>query len=93
MATYWSIPRPGGALYGKAQGVIMTNDGTEMATYNAQAVRRFTGPDRRVSFRGSLFYRTYSTEGKLASINDLVGIFEYEMDESGSSTAKVWELR
>jgi hypothetical protein len=32
-------------------------------------------------------------EGKLASINNLVGVFEYEVDESGSSRAKVWEWK
>jgi hypothetical protein len=43
--TYWSVPRPGGALYGEAQGVVMTNDGSgEIATLTAQGIGRFTGP-------------------------------------------------
>jgi hypothetical protein len=37
---------------------------------------------------GSFFYRTSST-GKLAFLNNLVGLFEYEWDEGGNSTAKV----
>lgn len=27
MGTYWSTPRPGGALHGEGQGVLMSKDG------------------------------------------------------------------
>jgi hypothetical protein len=91
--TYWSIPRSGGVFYGEAQGVIMTSNGNEMATYIGYGVGRFSGPGGRIIFRGSVYYRTSSMEGKLASINNLVGVFEYEVDESGSSRAKVWEWK
>jgi hypothetical protein len=92
--TNWSIPRPGGVFYGEeAQGVIITSNGDEMATYLAYEVGRFSGPGGRISFRGSVYYRTSSTEGKLASINNLVRVFEYEVDESGSTRAKVWEWK
>jgi hypothetical protein len=91
--TYWSIPRPGGALYGEAQGVVTTNDVSgEMATLTAYGIGRITGPGGRVSFRGSTYFQT-SSEGKLASLNNIVGVFEYEMDESGNSTAKIWEWK
>jgi GNAT superfamily N-acetyltransferase len=30
---------------------------------------------------------------KSSSINNLVGVFEYEVDESGSTRAKVWEWK
>ena len=91
--TYWSIPRPCGVFYGEAQGVIMTSNGNEMATYLTDEVGCFSGPGGRISFRGCVYYRTSSTEGKLDSINNLVGVFEYEVDESGSSRAKVWEWK
>jgi hypothetical protein len=68
----------------------MTSDGQEMATWTGQGVGR---TDRGgVSFRGSLFYRTNST-GKLSFLNNLVGVFEYEVDEEGNTSAKVWEWK
>jgi hypothetical protein len=91
--TYWSIPRPGSALYGEAQGVVTTNDGSgEMATLTAYGIGHIIGSGGKVSFRGSTYFQTGST-GKLASLNNIVGVFEYEMDESGNSTAKIWEWK
>lgn len=92
IGTYWSIVKPGGVLYGEGQGVYTTKDGSgEMATWTAQGVGRFTVRGG-VSFRGSLFFRTNST-GKLSFLNNLVGVFEYEVDEQGNTTAKVWEWK
>ncbi len=87
--TYWSIPRLGGVFYGKAQGVIMTSNANEMATYIAYGIGHFSVPVGRIIFRGSVYYCTFSTEGKLASINNLVGVFEYEVNQIGNSAAKV----
>jgi hypothetical protein len=32
MWTYWTIPRTDGVLYGEGRGIIMTKNGTEVAT-------------------------------------------------------------
>src|SRR6476659_10491417 len=77
--TYWSTPRPGGAIYGEGQGVLMSKDGQEMATWTGQGIGRFTSPGK-IRFTGSLFFETSST-GKLALLNNLVGVFEYEKDD------------
>ena len=90
--TYWSILRPGGALYGEAQGLVMSKGNDEVATYTAQGVGRFADPGGKIGYRGSVFYRTAST-GKLAFLNNLVGVFEYEADKSGNTTAKTWEWK
>jgi hypothetical protein len=75
-------------LYGEARGIVVTNDDSgEIATLTVQGVGRITGPGGKVSFHVSTFFRSTST-GKLASLNNVVGVFEYEMDESGNSTAK-----
>jgi hypothetical protein len=96
IGTYCTVMRQGaeaGVMYGEGQGVITTKDGQEMATWSGQGIGRFTSPGK-VSFRGSLFFRTTSTSGgKLSSLNNLVGVFEYELDEHGNSSAKVWEWR
>ena len=89
--TYWSAPKPGGAIHGEGQGVLMSKDGQEMATWTGQGIGRFIGPGK-IRFIGSLFFSTSST-GKLAFLNNLVGVFEYESDESGNTSSKVWEWK
>ena len=89
--TYWSTPRPGGAIYGQGQGVVMSKDGQEMATWTGQGVGRFTSTGK-IRFVGSLFFSTASA-GNLAFLNNLVGVFEYEADEVGNTSSKVWEWK
>jgi hypothetical protein len=90
--TYLSIIRPGGILHGEGQGLYMTKDGSgETATWTGQGVGRLT-EGGRVSYRGSLFFRANST-GKLSFLNNIVTVFEYEVDESGNTTAKMWEWK
>jgi hypothetical protein len=91
IVTYLASPRTGGAMYGEGQGVLMSKDGQEMATWTGQGIGRFTSPGK-IRFTGSLFFNTSST-GKLAFLNNLVGVFEYESDESGETAAKVWEWK
>jgi hypothetical protein len=91
MGTYCSTPRTGGAIFGEGQGVLMSKDGQEMTTWTGQGVGRFISPGK-IRFVGSLFFRTAST-GKLAFLNNLVGIFEYESDEIGNTSSKVWEWK
>lgn len=89
--TYWSTPRPGAAIYGEGQGVLMSKDGQEMAIWTGQGIGRFTSPGK-IRFAGSLFFSTACT-GKLAFFNNLVGVFEYEADELGNTSSKVWEWK
>jgi hypothetical protein len=90
IGTYWSIYRPEGVLYGEGQGLITTKDG-EIATWTGSGIGRFTGQGK-IRFHGPLFYRTYST-GKLAFLNNLVGVYENQIDEDQSLHYKVWEWK
>ena len=96
IGTYCTVMREGsepGGMYGEGQGVITTKDGQGMATWTGQGIGRFTAPGK-ISFRGSVFYRTTSTGGgKISFLNNVVGVFEYEMDEQGNSSTKVWEWK
>jgi hypothetical protein len=94
VGTYTSVLREGGVLYGEGQGIITTKDGQGMATWTGQGIGKFTAPGK-VSFRGSIFLRTPSTSqgGKLSSLNNMVGVFEYEVDEMGSCFTKSWEWK
>lgn len=88
LGTYLTIPRPGGALYGQGQGVLTTADG-QIATWIAQGLGHFTAP-RVIRFRGSILYHTDST-GTLAFTNNIVAVFEYEVNEVGNTSARNWE--
>jgi hypothetical protein len=97
IGTYWGVMREGtdaqGVVYGEAQGLATTKDGHGMATYTVQGIGRFTSPGK-IRFHGSVFYRTTPTSGgKLSSLNNTVGVFEYEEDEQGNCSVKVWEWK
>ena len=93
MATFWTIPRGNGVLHGEGQGVITTKDGSgEMATELGRGIGKITDGGKKVQFRGSFFFRASST-GKLAFLNNIVGIFEYEGDEAGNTSEKIWEWK
>ena len=93
MGTYWSEARSPGILYGEVIGTTMTNDGTEVATWKGGGIGRMSAG--KVSFRGSLFLKTLSIAegGKLSSLNNMVAVFEYEADETGSCFTKSWEWK
>ena len=93
VGTYLAVLREG-VLHGEGQGIVFSKDGQGTAYWTGQGVGRFTGPGK-VSFRGSLFYRTPSASegGKLSFLNNMVGVFEYEVDETGNCSVKVWEWK
>jgi hypothetical protein len=88
LGTYWTIPRSGGALYGQGQGFLTTRDG-QIATWTAQGLGHFAAP-RTIWFRGSIFYHTDST-GTFSFINNLMAVFEYDVNEVGNTSARSWE--
>ena len=68
--TYWTVPRPGGVLYGEANGVLMSKDvgvvgEREIVILKAYGVGRLksTGGAR---FHGSVYYRTGSTGKRIS---------------------------
>jgi hypothetical protein len=92
MATYWSAMQPDGSLYGETVGPspTITQDG-EMAAYRAIGVGRLTGKGSAVSFRGAVFYQGAS--GKLARLNGLAIVFEWDVDEQGNAKFSLWEWK
>jgi hypothetical protein len=90
MGTYVSVARPDGTLFGDGQGVTMTDQG-EAATWRGQGVGRFTGPGGAVAFRGAIYFQT--TAERLARLNGMAVVFEYEADESGKTADKTYEWK
>jgi len=86
--TYISKPISPGVIHGKAKGVIMSG-GSEMVVSTGEGIGRI-GPSG-VKWHGCAFYRISST-GKLAFLNNLVGLFETD-DTDGNFTEKIWEWK
>ena len=94
VGTYTAVLREGGVLQGEGQGIMTTKDGQGVATWTGPGIGRFTGPGK-VRFRGSLFFKTPLTSegGKLSNLNNIMGVFEYEVDELGNCSVKTWEWK
>lgn len=88
--TYTSVARPDGIMFGDGQGITRTEDG-EVATWHGQGVGRFAGHGMAVSYRGAVYYQT--TSDRLARLNGIAAVFEYETDESGKTTLKAFEWK
>jgi hypothetical protein len=92
IVTYWSVPRSKGAYYAEGKGVFMAKDDpTEMATWTGQEIAHYSGQKRRDV--GSVFCSSASTTSKFSFLNNIVGVFEYQTDETGNSEGKIWEWK
>ena len=89
IGTYWAQTRPDGSLYGEGQGVVVMQDG-EMATWKGQGVGKLLAGGA-VSYRGALYYSTASL--KLARLNTIAVVFEFEVDANGNTHTKSWEWK
>jgi len=89
IGTYWSVPKAGGFLHGEGQGVLTTRDG-DMVTWVGQGVGKL-GSGGSATWRGAVFYST--TAPKLARLNGVAVVFEYEADQQGNTSSKVWEWK
>ncbi len=88
-ASYCATPRPDGMLYAEGQGVVTTKDG-EMAAWKGSGLGRLTGGGA-VSYRGVLYFQTPSQ--RLARLNSVPVVFEYEADANGEGHGRYWEWR
>jgi hypothetical protein len=89
IVTYWSEGRPDGSLYGEGQAVVVTQDG-DTATWKGQGVGKFLDSGA-LSYRGAVYYSTASP--KLARLNTVATVFEFEVDADGNTAEKSWEWK
>lgn len=88
--TYSSTLTPAGILSGSGQGIITTSDG-EVITWSGGGLGRFTGRGSAVSWRGAIYLQT--TSQKLARLNTVAVVFEYEVDENRNTHTQTWEWK
>ena len=90
VGTYVTTTRTDGTMMGEGQGVLMTSDG-DTASWTGYGVGTFTGKGTAVNWRGALFYQ--STSHRLAPLNSVAVIFEFNVDENGKTEAMSWEWK
>jgi hypothetical protein len=83
--TYMGKPVSNGVLHGLGNGVVMSMEG-DVASYTGEAIGKIDSSGT-VRWRGSLFYKS-SSNGELASLNNLVVVLEAEVDAEGNFSEK-----
>jgi hypothetical protein len=89
IGTYTSSPRADGTLAGEGQGVFATADG-EVLTWKGIGTGKLK-PGGAVSYRGALTYN--ATSPRLSRLNVIAGVFEFDIDEAGNTTSRIWEWK
>ena len=87
--TYAARSESKGVLHGKGQGIIIAGE-SQVATFAGEGIGMITSSG--IKWRGSGIYRT-STNGKLAFLNNVVGLFEAEVDAEEKIIEKIWEWK
>ncbi len=90
VATFVSMPRSGGVMYGEGNGVMMSKDG-EVVTWSGNGIGRF-GQNGKAVWRGAVYLQTNSP-GKLGALNNVMAVFEFEADSIGDTTSKSWQWK
>ena len=88
--TVVSAYRPDGAGYSEGYGMMFTKEG-DTATLTTSAISIPRGAMPAGSMRGTTFFRTQSP--KLARLNNIVSIYETEVNEDLSYEVKYWEWK
>jgi len=88
--TYVANTMSKGALHGVGNGIITTEEG-DIATYTGEGIGKFE-TSGVLNWRGALFFET-SSEAKLGFLNNIVGVFEAQVDAQGNFTDKTWEWK
>ncbi|WP_406200293.1 hypothetical protein OH807_19030 [Kitasatospora sp. NBC_01560] len=89
-ASYESQMRADGTMFGEGQGIGMSERG-ESYSWHGSGIGRFTGPGGAMAWRGAIYFESQSES--FAGLNDVVGLFEFDTDGSGSGTVTVHEWK
>ena len=88
-ATYSSVMRPDGTIFGEGQGIIMGEDGSA-ATWVGSGIGSIK-PGGAVSYRGAIYY--HSASARWSRLNSVATLFEYEVDAQGNTQSQLWEWK
>ncbi len=88
--TYVAYERIHDQIYGEGQGIMMTSTGDGII-WHGFGVGAPTGDGLAVRWRASINFQTSSE--KLARLNSVLGMVEYETDAEGNGKAAIWEWK
>jgi hypothetical protein len=86
-----SISRGNNLTFAQGQGLLYTPDGKETAKYNIIAVGNITQEGKPL-FLGTAAYHT-NTTADLAFLNNALGVFKAELDDTGGFVSNEWEWK
>jgi len=86
--TYVSSTKPDGSLHGEGEGVFASAQG-DMVTWKGTGVGLFT-EGGAIHYCGSVSFTT--TSQKLANLNGISGVFQWEIDPQGNTHSRIWEI-
>jgi hypothetical protein len=89
MGTSVSTLNADGTFQGQGQGILRTQGG-DVATWTNQVVESIT-PEGTIITRGVGIWSTPSTTGELAFMNNMITVFEVQIDREGNLSAREWE--
>ena len=78
-----------GTFSGQGQGILRT-EGGDVATWTNQVVGNLT-PEGTIITRGVGIWSTPSTTGELGFMNNMITVFEVQIDREGNLSAREWE--
>jgi hypothetical protein len=78
-----------GTFRGEGQGILRTQGG-DVATWTNQVVGSIT-PEGTIITRGVGIWSTPSTTGELGFMNNMITVFEVQIDREGNLSAREWE--
>jgi hypothetical protein len=96
IATYWSVPATikKGESCGEGHGILTTKQG-DSAIWKSHGVGQLLSSGGR-TLKGSAVYRLTPPAdkgGRLADLDNVVAVFEYEIEANGNYHAKAWEWK
>ena len=89
--TFVNTHRLNGVIQGVGQGIMKTIDNKEIALATGYG-RGFTGVGGKIVYPTAQLYSTNST-GRLAFLNEIVGFSQWQVDNSGNYSYKMWEFK
>jgi hypothetical protein len=88
--TYSCRMKAPGVLHGEGVGLSLTADG-EAVTWQGSGIGRPTGAGMAAQWRGSITYCTQSQ--KLAALNGMSAVFEWDVDSEGRTRGKTFHWK
>jgi hypothetical protein len=90
IGTYESGMTPAGVLNGKGQGLVRSDAG-DVLMWTGTGVGKPTGKGLAASWRYTWIMQTASQ--RWLSLNGVVGVGEWEVDENGNGKGQMWEWK